>query len=398
MICFFTMQPCNNKLQSSIIGLLLFFSPTAFSQQLSIKAFPGDYVYVFEESRKDSIFNVLIHNIGITNNNAGEVQLEKVVIDFYKKAKIFQQNIFFIEDILKSSSDLYQLQQNNQLDKYDFMFHTKDLLGTAKLSGSRVLQKESGLILRKLFFTLTSFPDSIQITVTTRNNKGPGKAILNLGTKNYTSDNNFILPVSGSWYAAAGPSAHTHHRWAYMEEFAYDLVQLGANNLTYKDDYTNAENYFCYGKDVLAVAAGEVIAVMDSIDDAKLYPKDLPQEEYMKFVRARQSELIKKYGVLGVSGNIVLLKHGEKEYTFYGHLKKGSVTVKPGQKISQGHVIAQIGNSGNSTEPHLHFQMNEGSSILNSRSIPIKFANLNWSESFEPEGAYIKSGDWVRTK
>lgn len=392
------MQPFNKKLQGSILGILLFFSPKGFSQQLSIKAFPGEYVYVFEESRKDSICNVLIHNIGITNKNAEAVQLEKVVIDFYKDAKIFQQNIFFTEDILKSSSDLYQLQQNNQLDKYDFMFHTKDLLGAAKLSGSGVLQKESGLILRKLFFTLTSFPDCIKITVATRNKKGTGEAVLNLATKNYASDNNFILPVSGSWYAAAGPSAHTHHRWAYMEEFAYDLVQLGTNNLTYKDDYTKAENYYCYGKDVLAVAAGEVIAVMDSIDEAKLYPKDLPQEEYMKFVRARQSDLIKKYGVLGVSGNIVLLKHGEKEYSFYGHLKKGSVTVKPGQKISQGHVIAQIGNSGNSTEPHLHFQLNEGSSILDSRSIPVRFTNLNWSESFETEGAYIKSGDWIRTK
>ncbi len=392
------MSSLKKKLQSSIVILLLFFSLKVFSQQVIIKAFPGDYVYVFEESRKDSIFNVLIHNIGITNNNAGEIRLEKVVIEFFKEAKIFQQNIFFIEDILKNSSELYQLQKNNLLDKYDFMFHTRDLLGTAKLSDSGVLQKESGLILRKLFFTLTSFPDNIKITVASRNKKGTSKAVLNLATKNSVSDNSFIFPVSGSWYAAAGPSAHTHHRWAYMEEFAYDLVQMGANNLTYKDDYTKPENYYCYGQDVLAIGAGEIIAVMDSIDDAKLYPKDLPQEEYMKFVRARQSDLIKKYGVLGVSGNIVLLKHGEKEYSFYGHLKKGSVTVKPGQKISQGHVIAQIGNSGNSTEPHLHFQLNEGSAILTSRSVPIRFSNLNWSESFETEGAYIKSGDWVRTK
>jgi murein DD-endopeptidase MepM/ murein hydrolase activator NlpD len=278
------------------------------------------------------------------------------------------------------------------------MFHTTELVGTAKLSNTALLEMNSGIILRKLFFTLTSFPDSIRITVTSKQKNRTSNAVVSLATRYNVPATGFILPVSGSWYAAAGPSTHTHHRWVYMEEFAYDFIQMGEGNLTYKGDYTKPENYHCYGKDVLATAAGEVIAVMDSIDDAPIYPKDLPQEEYMKFVQTRQNELIKKYGVLGVSGNFVLLKHGEKEFSFYGHLKNSSVKVKPGQKIMQGDVIAQIGNSGNSTEPHLHFQLNEGSSVLNSRSIPIRFKNLNWSESFEPEGSYIKSGDWIRTK
>ncbi len=52
---------------------------------------------------------------------------------------------------------------------------------------------------------------------------------------------------------------------------------------------------------------------------------------------------------------------------------EGSVKFKKGDKVQKAQIIAQIGNSGNSTEPHLHFQMNEGGDVLNVRSIPIRF-------------------------
>jgi murein DD-endopeptidase MepM/ murein hydrolase activator NlpD len=183
-----------------------------------------------------------------------------------------------------------------------------------------------------------------------------------------------------------------------MEEFAYDFVQTGTGNMTYKYDYSKPGNYYCYGKEVLAIADGIVLSVLDGVNDAEIYPKDLPWEEYMKFVKKRQNDLITNYGVIGLNGNSVIIKTAENEYAFYAHLKKGSIVVKPGDKFSQGQVIGQIGNSGNTTEPHLHFQLNETKDVLNARSVPIRFSNLNWSESFEQEGSYVKSGDLIRTK
>jgi murein DD-endopeptidase MepM/ murein hydrolase activator NlpD len=387
------------KIFPAISVLLLCTCLKSFSQQLSIKALPKNDVYVFEESRKDSLFNLLVHSISVVNKNEKPVQLEKIDISFFSKGEIFQTSLFSVSDILKSNFQLYQLQEKKMLALYDFMFHTKDLLDTAKLVNAGNLQKETGLILRQQFFTVNKFPDSIRIQATGINKKGKKEnSSLTLLTKTYVSLHPLILPVKGNWYAAAGPSAHTHHRWGFMEEFAYDFIQFGNDNLTYKDDYTKPANYYCYGKEVLAVSAGEVVSILEGVDDAEIYPKDLPQNQYMNFIRKRQNDLITKFGITGLNGNSVILKLADNEYAFYAHMQKGSVTVKQGDKVVQGQVIGRIGNSGNTTEPHLHFQVNETSDVFNSRSLPTRFSNLIWSESLEPEGSYVKSGDFIRTK
>ena len=62
-----------------------------------------------------------------------------------------------------------------------------------------------------------------------------------------------------------------------------------------------------------------------------------------------------------VAGNLVIIKHqldDRVEYSSYGHLKTGSVTVKVGQSVRQGEKIAEVGNTGDSTLTHLHFQIN----------------------------------------
>ena len=72
------------------------------------------------------------------------------------------------------------------------------------------------------------------------------------------------------------------------------------------------------------------------------------------------------------SANTVCIKHAHGEYTVYGHLKHGSITVKVGQKVKAGQVIGRVGNSGSSTYPHLHFAMYNGDGI----SLPCTFVDF----------------------
>ena len=71
-----------------------------------------------------------------------------------------------------------------------------------------------------------------------------------------------------------------------------------------------------------------------------------------------------------VVGNHVILDIGGGRYAFYAHLKPGSLRVRVGERVKRGQVVGLVGNSGNSTEPHLHFHIMDGTSPLGSEGIP----------------------------
>lgn len=77
----------------------------------------------------------------------------------------------------------------------------------------------------------------------------------------------------------------------------------------------------------------------------------------------------------GGFGNYIIIKHNDGNYTLYAHLHQGTLKVKNGQTVSQGQLIAGVGSSGNSTGPHLHFEVREGANSATSRVDPLKYVN-----------------------
>lgn len=370
----------------------------SFSQAPEIRVYPDDHVYVYEVSLKDSLFDLMLHTIGITNTGSVSLRIEQVQVNMFYKEKICQQHIISEGMLLRDNRQLFKLQQSKLLEGYDFMFRTKDVLGGAEISSTALLEKNKGIILRKQYFQTSLVPDSLEIKVTAETAQKKKKiSRKTIRVSSYQSPNQHYLPVSGSWYVAAAPAPNAHHRWGYMEEFAYDLIVIGDSNRTYRNDYTLPQNYYCYGQPVYATEDGEVAEALDGIADAEIYPKELSQDEYMKFIQERQGKLLERYGFPGLQGNHIIIKHTGNEYSFFAHLQTGSLLVKTGDKVKKGQIIARVGNSGNSTEPHLHFQMNESPDVFKSRGIPVRFKNINWSESLEPADAYLKNGDIVRS-
>lgn len=82
-----------------------------------------------------------------------------------------------------------------------------------------------------------------------------------------------------------------------------------------------------------------------------------------------------------VGGNHVILDIGNGFYAFYAHLQPGSLRVSLGEKVHRGQVLGLVGNSGNSTEPHLHFHISNANSPLGSEGLPYALS------SFEVEGS-----------
>jgi len=147
-----------------------------------------------------------------------------------------------------------------------------------------------------------------------------------------------LLPINGSLYAA--------------QRFAIDWEKINQDKKIYSGDPKNPENYFCYGQDVFAVANGVVVERLDGLPNQ--VPGKLP--DGMDLAHA--------------DGNHVILLLSPGHYALYAHLKPGSLRVKVGDRVREGQVLAQVGNTGNTSEPHLHFHMMDGPSPLTSNGLP----------------------------
>jgi hypothetical protein len=171
----------------------------------------------------------------------------------------------------------------------------------------------------------------------------------------------YRLPVEGKWTVLNGPTGDVPHRTAIglppdgglwlSQRYALDLLFTAEDGLPYRGDGADNEQYYCFGMPVYAPAAGTVLRAENGVED------NLPG-------RANPDQLL---------GNYVVIEHAEGEYSLLAHLKKGSLLVNVGEKVKRGQIVGQVGNSGNSTGPHLHYQLQDGPDMLAAEGLPVRF-------------------------
>jgi biotin carboxyl carrier protein len=183
-------------------------------------------------------------------------------------------------------------------------------------------------------------------------------------------------PLTGpGWFITAGCCTLNAHRDVMLpvndringaERFAIDAVQLDVaaaeehglvDDVVLRGDPSKNENYLAYGAAILAVADGTVVQVEGSVPDTP----------------AGSLPLGPGFTLANLGGNAVTVELTPDLYAVYYHLAPGSPTVKVGDKVTKGQVIAKLGNSGNSSEAHLHFQLSRTPSIFSSDSVPYVF-------------------------
>lgn len=174
----------------------------------------------------------------------------------------------------------------------------------------------------------------------------------------------------GYWLAANGPARTSGHRRALIpiggtpaiaQRFAIDYVMLDSSFKTFRGDQLKNTSYYCYGADALAVGDGIVVATKDSI------PENVPG------INSRAVPIT----LQTVGGNHVILDLGGGHFAFYAHLQPGSLRVKLGDRVKKGQALGLVGNSGNSTEPHLHFHLADSNSPLGAEGIPYAFESVD---------------------
>jgi murein DD-endopeptidase MepM/ murein hydrolase activator NlpD len=175
--------------------------------------------------------------------------------------------------------------------------------------------------------------------------------------------------VGEDWVAGNGPSNTSLHRRALIpinghayisQRFAIDWVQAYPDGKTYRGDPSDNKNYRAYGVEIHAVADGVVTQIGDGI------PQNTPGAKSLAVPITLET----------IGGNHVIMEIGIGLFAFYAHMQPGSLRVKVGDKVTRGQVLGLLGNTGNSSEPHLHFQICSANSELGSEGLPYAFASF----------------------
>ena len=143
------------------------------------------------------------------------------------------------------------------------------------------------------------------------------------------------------------------------ETFAIDWVQVDAHGLAYRTDGKKPEDWIGYGAEITAAAPGTVVEVM----------RDLPN-----VTPGKNPEGLT---IAQIAGNRVIIDMGSGHYAMYAHLAPGSVQLHVGDYVRQGQKLGLLGNTGNSSGPHLHFQVMDRPSSLDDTSLPFVFDHMN---------------------
>jgi len=173
-------------------------------------------------------------------------------------------------------------------------------------------------------------------------------------------------PVEGAhWLAGSGPSNDSHHRRQILfldgrshisSRYAIDWMRIEGGT-GFSGDARSNQSYYAYGKPVLAVADARVVSVKNGI------PENIPGH----FGAGR---IAVPMNLETFFGNTITLDLGGGIFAYYAHLQPDSLSVKVGDRVLEGQILARIGNTGSSFEPHLHFEVTTSAQVLRGEGVP----------------------------
>lgn len=385
------------------LGLLLLLAlpaalpDSALAQSLAVRFYPAKTLYTYPLESTRNLQGLLLQNIVVANTGSVPLALSDVELRVMGADGATDIRRLGTADLQRSATSGVGLQAAGMIDALDFQFGGAALFGTGRrLAGGTTLAAGESLLIGHQFMSFRGTRQAVEVQATART--GDGATVTGQGTLPILegSRNRWRFPLAGRWTVVAGPTPFSHHRWVSAQEFALDIARFGDGNSSFRGDGTRLTDYHAYGAEVLAAAPGVVRAVQDTMaetDDDLRRPGEA-QLAYLRRVGESQMKLMAR-GVDAIPGNFVLIEHAGGESSMYAHLQPGSVRVKVGDAVVAGQRIGRLGSSGNSTEPHLHFQVCDKPAVLHCAGVPVVFDDIELPYADAPRP--VQSGDVVVT-
>jgi murein DD-endopeptidase MepM/ murein hydrolase activator NlpD len=366
-------------------------------QSVEVRFCPASAVRSYPLETRRDLQSLLLQNVAVINYGSAPFKIDRIDVELLQSNQVVESRRLDREAVQRFADRGAKLQAADVIKQVAFQFCGTDLIGPNIKLGGLILDRDRALLITQQVFAFTGARDTLRVRVHGNLDDHATEFAGSLPIKSEFAKNKYIFPLRGVWYAGWGASFHTGHRWAIPEEFALDIAKIGENGLSHKGDGAQFDDYYAYGADVLAAADGRVISAADDQqeDPSAMQRPNETQEAYFARLQKEQAERMAK-GLTAITGNYVMIDHGKNEYSLYAHLQPGSVRVHVGDQVKAGDVIATLGSSGNSTEPHLHFHVCDKPDPLMCAGIPVDFSNvtIQWADLPRP----IQSGDVVIAK
>lgn len=353
--------------KTQLFVLLFSFAAVTYSQPI-IHTQPETPYRTHEHLSQNVEFDFII-----TGNKGGKYHLKKIQLRIYDQdGKLLQRKKIEDEGMV---SGLYEFPVTTvKKDKSISLFNP-------------FYQFPSQLLLHRLEYQFTFFRGDQSWEVT--------KVITPTA---YVQKTQLMVPLKGRMIIDSGYDHYAHHRRMNTTHWGMKLLKISNNITRYASDWAHADehgaiyqgdgkelkDYFGFGQSVYAPAKGKVIEVVNHLPDNAVAGK----LAYGTIAFIKNPKL--------ASGNYVVIDHQNGEMSLLAHFKQGSVRVKPGQQVSAGDLIAELGNSGDSTYPHLHYQL-ENEHGRNTLTYPAKFMGIQSLNGIEinQEAVYCNTGDMI---
>ncbi len=182
------------------------------------------------------------------------------------------------------------------------------------------------------------------------------------------------LPFKGEWFTFWGGDTkrENYHVLYKPQRGAFDFIVLDENNKSYQRSGTRNEDYYAFGKPIYSVCDARVYKVGTGVEDNR--PTQMnPNQAF---------------------GNYVVLKTENDEYIFYAHFEYDTIKVAEGDEVKQGQYLGNCGNSGNSSEPHLHLHIQDGPNALNDNGAKCYFESIMVNGELKSDYSPVK-GDRI---
>ena len=369
---------------------------------LDLEFAPSDCVYAHRNAgipfMPSDHYDIILHTISIVNSSSESIRIDSVTIEALRDGKMIQSRVLYGEEIVRISKSMLELFQGDMRTMLDLVLWTDRAVPPGfSLSADLDCGPRSALPVFNTFLSFSALPDYLRISV-----KGRGghdalvRAERELKVTSYQNKVEYSFPLEGAWLMTGLPENGVldHHRVGIPNEFGVDFRRVGPNGELYKGEGKEAGDYYGWGEKVLAAADGVVAAVNDGAVQkwSRFHPLEgeSPAEFEKRFFK-EFGEAMKGNIIDSIGGNSILIKHAEGEYSVYFHLMENSVRVKVGDRVKRGQPIAAVGNTGDSFEVHLHFQVVDSPDFWRCRSLPFAFDNIQ-TQLREP-GRFVKPAE-----
>lgn len=164
------------------------------------------------------------------------------------------------------------------------------------------------------------------------------------------------LPFTGEWMVVWGGDTKelNYHVKNRAQKNAFDFIQVDSSGKSYRTDGKTNEDYYAFGKEIIAPCNGKVAQVVNGVKD------NIPGE----------------MNIYDVGGNTVIMQTSNNEFLVFCHFKHNSIKVQEGQELRKGQVLGLCGNTGNSSEPHLHFHIQDQENMNKATGIKCYFDRI----------------------